>query len=46
MNGEGFAFAAWMRLMIAQERWCLDHDWKCRTCQMKWRGMQRATART
>jgi hypothetical protein len=47
MNGEGFAFACWVRLSIATYDWNPDsHGWNCYPCRIQWESIRRATART
>lgn len=42
MNGEGFAFACWIRLNIMHNLWSREgHGWHCSPCRYEWRGLQR-----
>lgn len=37
MNGEGFAFACWVRLKVATGEWLSgDHGWNCPLCRRDW----------
>lgn len=45
MSGEGFAFAAWVRGMIATDRWINwpgAHGWHCALCRSNWTRLQSA----
>jgi hypothetical protein len=48
MNGEGFAFACWLRKKIYLEGWCDNgfHGWHCDLCRMDWEDMKRSSQRT